>query len=189
MTACAALLGMLFPADATCHQSQVGTINRHPDFEMDSGNKVHAGVNVSRWYSRDHSAAPNYRIIALIKKNIEILKSIDFKSYCIGRLWRLKAVESFLLKIYVQHVRFSTEQYLMQTSTKLTSHPSGRHCQYNRYRYPAIWRPPCECDVRWSSSSEGNFVSECLAKVGNMGYRACPLNEVVAGVKLLYKAP
>ena len=25
-----------------------GWDNRHPDFEMDSGNKVHAGVNVSR---------------------------------------------------------------------------------------------------------------------------------------------
>ena len=62
-------------------------------------------------------------------------------------------------------------------------------CPPSSNRNLAMRRPPCECDVRWSSSSEGNFVSECLAKVGNMGYRACPLNEVVAGVKVLFKAP
>ena len=149
---------------------------------MDSGNKVHAGVNVSRWYSRDHSAAPKYGIIALIKKKYWNPPNLRV----IGRLWRLKVVESFFYWKYMFNMSdFQPSNIWWQTSTKLTSHPSGRHCQYNRY--PAMWRPPCECDVRWSS--EGNFVSERLAKVGIMGCRACPLNEVVAGVMILCKAP
>ena len=60
-------------------------------------------------------------------------------------------------------------------------------CPPSSNRNLAMRRPPCECDVRWSS--EGNIVSERLAKVGNMGCCACPLNEVVAGVMILCKAP
>ena len=40
-------------------------------------------------------------------------------------------------------------------------------CPPSSNRNLAMRRPPCECDVRWSS--EGNFVSERLAKVGKYG--------------------
>ena len=62
-------------------------------------------------------------------------------------------------------------------------------CPPSSNRYLAMRRPPCECDVRWSSEGYFYFVSERLANVGNMGCRACPLNEVVAGVMILCKAP
>ena len=113
-----------------------------------------------------------------------MLKSTDFKRY-----WTLMTSKSSRILFYWKYMfiisDFQPSGVWWQTSTKLTSNPSGRHCQYNRY--PAMWRPPCECDVRWSS--EGNIVSERLAKVGNMGCCACPLNEVVAGVMILCKAP
>ena len=115
---------------------------------------------------------------------MEILKSTDFKTYRTITTSKSSQI-LFYWKDMFNMSDLQPSNFWWQTSTKLTSQPSGRHCQYNRY--PAMWRPPCECDVQWSS--EGNFVSERLAKVGHMSCRACPLNEVVAGVKVLCKPP
>ena len=95
MTACAALLGILFAADATCHQSQVGTI----------------GIQTLRWIPetrcmQEWTCPGDTVVTTTLRQSMESLPwSKKILKYwnppilrVIGRLWRLKVVESFFIE-------------------------------------------------------------------------------------------